>query len=492
MIFAIHIRRLLIVVFLAVLAACESAPVPETGWVPEIRSVDVAPGASSAEMTAVLKSAVTGRCSCGFRYGMSESSMMSVSGKPDGKTISAEVFGLSPDTEYIFMAYVNNGKGEVCSELMSFRTCKEGQSQPDIPVQPSEYELTISVSTMTVAAAACTFDVTVGGNAGYEVLMPDADWISHTRDGRLCVFSLTENPSETYSRNCTVSFRSLNHDCTRKLSVCQKNKEVIIVFEDELVKSACVAACDADRDGEVSTKEAAGVRDLNDIDLRGKPITSFDEFRYFTSVDEIPGYYFSESDLSSIEFPTSLKRIGQEAFSYCICLEEVEIPSSVTYMGPWAFAFCSNLRKAVLPDTVTTMEEQVFRSCYNLKEVNLPKCLTEIAANMFYQCYSLESITLPENLKYIRLGVFHDCGALTEITIPAGVKSIGDNAFVSCLALKHVLMKPLSPPVLGFAPFSGCSEDMLINVPSEALHLYMSAGSWSSYTGYIVAANEPL
>ena len=256
-------------------------------------------------------------------------------------------------------------------------------------------------------------------------------------------------------------------------------QEEIIVFADELVRSACVEALDDNSDGEVSLREAAAVTDLSAIALKGKPISSFDEFRYFTSVRTVPYEYFKNSYLESIKLPSSLEIIGESSFAYCICLKEMEIPASVKKIEKFAFCYCSNLRRVTLPDTLGDIAEQAFRSCYALREINIPQSMTELSDWLFYQCRSLASVSLPENLCYIRRGVFEDCDALTEVTVPSGVKVIGDHAFSDCGSLERVNMRPLNPPVLGLTPFNDNHPDRIIYVPSSALEVYKE--EWGQY-----------
>ena len=55
-----------------------------------------------------------------------------------------------------------------------------------------------------------------------------------------------------------------------------------ITFADANVKALCVGNWDTDKDGELSTEEAAAVTTLGTV-FKGKTnITTFDELRYFT------------------------------------------------------------------------------------------------------------------------------------------------------------------------------------------------------------------
>ena len=87
---------------------------------------------------------------------------------------------------------------------------------------------------------------------------------------------------------------------------------------------------------------------------------------------------FSQSDITSINMPISITRIGHAAFYHCDQLDSIAIPDSVTYIGG-----------------------QAFRGCERLKSIAFPKNLESIDYSAFDECDSLKSIVLPDNLKHI-------------------------------------------------------------------------------------------
>ena len=64
---------------------------------------------------------------------------------------------------------------------------------------------------------------------------------------------------------------------------------------------------------------------------------------------------FSWTDLSSINFPSTLKTIRNNAFWDCEGLTSVELPESLETIESYAFAECSNLENLVIPSTVTSI-----------------------------------------------------------------------------------------------------------------------------------------
>lgn len=64
---------------------------------------------------------------------------------------------------------------------------------------------------------------------------------------------------------------------------------------------------------------------------------------------------FSWTELSSINFPSMLKTIRNNAFWDCEGLTSVELPEGLETIESYAFAECSNLENLVIPSTVTTI-----------------------------------------------------------------------------------------------------------------------------------------
>lgn len=129
-------------------------------------------------------------------------------------------------------------------------------------------------------------------------------------------------------------------------------------------------------------------------------------------VTEIEPRVFSCCDIESVEFPNSLRTIGEGAFShcdklksikfgngiekigsqnddegcffaYCTELEEIEFPPSLKYLGQNAFYGCKNLKRVRFNDGLMVIDKDAFNYCTNLKEVTLPYSLQEIGWHNF-------------------------------------------------------------------------------------------------------------
>lgn len=148
-------------------------------------------------------------------------------------------------------------------------------------------------------------------------------------------------------------------------------------------------------------------------------------------VTAIGDYAFNyDSTLTSVVFPETLKKIGNNAFADCSGLQSVEIPSGVTTLGEYAFAW-TGLTSVVIPENVTEAGMNTFCYCYSLQSAQIPGSLTVIPYGMFSGC-PLETLTIGEGVEVIGEYSFADCTTLTEFSLPSTVKRIESQAFTRC------------------------------------------------------------
>lgn len=158
-----------------------------------------------------------------------------------------------------------------------------------------------------------------------------------------------------------------------------------------------------------------------------KGLKTFDEFKYFTEVDNINaankdsngnriGGFDGAKDLESITLPSSLKVIGDFAFN-------MSTKSGNTYIRD------TKLKHISGGENVEKIGYCAFQSCSALTEFNFSDKLKEIGVNAFNECYSLQKAILPETVTVIHRGAFADDSNLTNIGNMHNVKYIGDNAF---------------------------------------------------------------
>ena len=162
------------------------------------------------------------------------------------------------------------------------------------------------------------------------------------------------------------------------------------------------------------------------------------------------------TQITSVNLPDGLTRIGDHAFEGCTGLSSVTIPSSVISIGFDAFQN-SGLTSITIPDSVTSIESSAFFGCTALSSVELPSGITEISHSLFYNCTALTSVTIPDGVTVIGDNAFDGCEALSSITIPSSVTTIYDSAFCWCTALTLVTI-PDSVTYIGAYTFAYCTN----------------------------------
>ena len=226
-----------------------------------------------------------------------------------------------------------------------------------------------------------------------------------------------------------------------------------------------------------------------------------------SGVDKIGSYSFYKGvNLTSLTLPSSVTTIGYCAFYGCSGLTSLTLPSSVSSIGAYAFYGCSSLTSLTLPSSVSSIGESAFSDCKNLKECNclldsdletylarthdywifipvdeikyyhngqeltkleIPSGVDKIGRYSFYKGVNLTSLTLPSSVTTIGYNAFYGCSSLTSLTLPSSVSSIGASAFYGCSSLTSLTL-PSSVSSIGASAFYGCSGLTSIYVSWES------------------------
>lgn len=192
---------------------------------------------------------------------------------------------------------------------------------------------------------------------------------------------------------------------------------------------------------------------LYSLDLSEAKITSIPKSQFYgcyypheiilpEGLTEIENSAFSTCNVASINFPSTLKRIGENAF------------------------YRSLLKEAILPDSVTSLGSSAFQYSYALKKVNLPKGLTSIPAYCFDACHSLETPTFHEGLVSIGYQAFYNNYTINP-RFPKSLKTISDFAFYNC-----DVDSVTTEAGLGNYAFAKCSELVYVERPTTYTYAY--------------------
>ena len=236
----------------------------------------------------------------------------------------------------------------------------------------------------------------------------------------------------------------------------------------------------------MTKSEAEKVTTLNGIDFTN--VVSFDEFKYFTGVTEIPNLcFYNNTNLTSIICPDSLVTIGDRAFGGCSNLSYIKIGKYVTSIDSYVFGGCAKLTAVIIPNFVTTIGEGAFQYCYGLKSIKLSNSLTSISKYMFRECTSLESVIIPDSVTTIDDSAFYHCSSLTSINIPDSVTTIGKLVFFKSGLTSVTIGNSVTS--IGDNAFS-ISKLTSITIPNSVTSIGNSLFSYCIHLGSIVVESD--
>ena len=193
-------------------------------------------------------------------------------------------------------------------------------------------------------------------------------------------------------------------------------------------------------------------------------------------LERIEEYAFTDTQLTSIHFPSSLQYIGVNSFRSIPTLSEITFGknSQLTTIDSYAFEGAS-ITSIIIPSGITSIDG-ILRNCRNLISVTLPEGLITIGSSAFSGCISLESIDIPDNVTTIGSSAFSGCISLESIDIPNNVTTIGSSAFKGCTNLKNIDI-PNNVTTIESSAFADCTSLENIEIPNGIISIGTSAFS---------------
>ena len=132
-----------------------------------------------------------------------------------------------------------------------------------------------------------------------------------------------------------------------------------------------------------------------------------------------------------IVFKNGVESVENGAFMNCYLVKKINFPRTLKKIGEQAFCD-SGIKKLVLPDSVTEIGSCAFAKNSiegGITEIRLPKNLRKIGSDAFTGHY-FTSVTIPKNVEYIGKLAFDECSKLKTVYIKSKkIKKIGKNIF---------------------------------------------------------------
>ena len=238
--------------------------------------------------------------------------------------------------------------------------------------------------------------------------------------------------------------------------------------------------------------------------------------------------FYKCRNLTHITFPSTLRRIDDEAFSGCISLSDtLLLPLGLEYIGDHVFDNCEQIRVCrvqsrrlhlkpnpakegrfgnmvnmstiIIDNTVDTLCEKLFYWAYwGVKDIYIAEGLTHLGNASLAELYNLERIHFPSTLRRIDAGCFYGCG-IRRLVIPdnvevidefglavlyqcrylefgAGIKQLGSNIIYAYRELDTVVFRSPKPPSVTATTFTLDPKypAPTVLVPAASLDLYLA------------------
>jgi hypothetical protein len=188
--------------------------------------------------------------------------------------------------------------------------------------------------------------------------------------------------------------------------------------------------------------------------------------------------FFGCGELLSVTVANSVTSMGSAAFSKCGKLASVTIGSGLTELPSFAFSQ-TKITSITIPGTIRAIGQQAFEECTLLTSVTIQEGVETIRNGAFKWCENLPKMVLANSVKMVETLAFQNCYALTEFTFGSGFQMLNSLVFINCGRLMTVRVLATTPPTLeagvGLSHF-GADGDTLY-VPAGTRTAYQNS-SW--------------
>lgn len=228
-------------------------------------------------------------------------------------------------------------------------------------------------------------------------------------------------------------------------------------------------------DGVGITKEnIESIKKLTSFE-RNEVIKTFNELQYFIGLTSIDDYTFRYcSSLTEVILPKEIKAISSYGFYGCSALKDINL-DNVENFGSVA------LQKTNLDDKILNLKSIITIGVCSFAETQIKKVILGSNINTLY----VKPVSTAWNS-----GPFYKCSKLKFVDIPESVTNMGDYTFNYCSVLEYVIMRGITPPILGTETFGNTSENLKIYVPDNSVETYKASENWSTYADRIHPLSE--
>lgn len=168
------------------------------------------------------------------------------------------------------------------------------------------------------------------------------------------------------------------------------------------------------------------------------------------SITKIENFTFGSCyNLTKLNIPSSLNDISSKTFAYCRNLNlshnnilysvsdkivDLVIPYGITRIVTYAVYKHYNIKTIEIPSSVKIIEDEAFANCTALTNIKLPCSLEKINYGLFKECHSLKSIEIPSSVTRIDRDVFENCDQISVI-MPSNWERISNASYSNIVSI---------------------------------------------------------
>ena len=182
-----------------------------------------------------------------------------------------------------------------------------------------------------------------------------------------------------------------------------------------------------------------------------------------------PNNILSQTEVTKITLPTSIKTIGSCAFQDSPELQEVVLNEGLTMIGELAFANCSKLAKINIPSTIVVLPNAMLWGCRKLNTITLNEGITGLDWEALWDT-GIETLTIPSTctkLSYRTLAIPNLKTLIMKVKEPTNIKGFAD--------------APMNCTVFGYEDQAGVKEflsNVDLIVPLGCADSYKALTPW--------------
>ena len=137
------------------------------------------------------------------------------------------------------------------------------------------------------------------------------------------------------------------------------------------------------------------------------------------------------NNLEKVEFKGIIDQIEKYAFYRCRKLKDINLMEGLEYIDPFAFAYCNKLDSITeFPSTLKRIGTDAFTKT-NLEDMVF-KSKIEIKSNAFRDCLNIHNITFLDNVK-LGLEAFTYCQRIKNVVFKCDSVILSKSVFKQCL-----------------------------------------------------------